>query len=48
MPEILKNSSKTRDQFSAILDLQNSEERVSVQPGNGLLSQKFPETVHSP
>ena len=28
MPEILKESSKTEDRFTAIPDLQNNEERV--------------------
>ena len=34
MPEILKKSSKTGGQFTAISNFQNSEERVSVQPEN--------------
>ena len=34
MSEILKKSSKTGDQFTAISDLQNNEERVLFQAGN--------------
>ena len=33
MPEILKKSSKTLDQFTAISDLQNNVERVLLQVG---------------
>ena len=46
MPKILKKSSKMGDQFIVISDLQNNEERVSVQPGNRYFSRKFPEKVH--
>ena len=38
MPEILQKSSKTRDQFRAISDLQNNEEHVLFQAGNTGLS----------
>ena len=38
MPEILKKLSKTGDQFTAISDLQNNEERVLLQVGNRQLS----------
>ena len=48
MPEILKKSSKTGDQFTAISDLQNNMERVLFQAGDRQLSQKFPEKVYSP
>ena len=34
MPKIPKKLLKTEDRFAAISDLQNSEERVSVQRGN--------------
>ena len=45
MPEILNKSSKTGDRFTAILDLQKNEERVSFQAGNTQLNHKFPEKV---
>ena len=45
MPEILKKSSKTGDQFTTILDLQSNKECVSFQAGNRQLSQNFPERV---
>ena len=48
MPEILKESSKTGDQFTAISDLQDNEERVLFQVGNRQLSGKFSEQVYSP
>ena len=48
MPEILKKSSKTGDQFTAISDLQNSEERVIFQAENRQLSRKFSEHVDIP
>ena len=48
MPEIIKNSSKTGDRFTATPDLQNNVECVLFQVGNRLLSQKFPEKVYSP
>ena len=48
MPEILKKSSRTGDQFTAISDLQNNEERVLFQSGNRQLSRKFQEQVDSP
>ena len=48
MPEILKKSSKTGDQLTAISDLQNNEERVLFQVGNGQLSRKFSDKVYSP
>ena len=32
--DFLKNSSKTRDRFAAISDLQDNEETVSFHPGN--------------
>ena len=48
MPEILKKSSKTGDQYSTISDLQDNEERVLFQAGNGQLNRKFSEQVHSP
>ena len=48
MPEMVKKSSKTWDRFTAISDLQNSNERVSVQPGNRQLSRKFLDKVYSP
>ena len=48
MPEVLKKSSKTGDQFTAISDLQNYEERVLFQAGNSQLSQKFSQQVYSP
>ena len=35
MLKILKKSSKTGDRFAAISDLQNNEERVLFQTGNG-------------
>ena len=38
MPEILKKSSKTGDQLTAISDLQHNEERVLVQIGNKQLN----------
>ena len=38
MPEILKKSSKTRDQFTAFSDPQNNEERVLFQARNRQLS----------
>ena len=41
MLDILKKSSKTRDQFTAISDLQNNEERVLFQAGNRILSRRF-------
>ena len=47
-PEIPKKSSKTRDRFTGILDLQNNEERVLSQVGNRQLSQEFQEKVYSP
>ena len=45
MQEILKMSSKTGDQFTAISDLQDNVEHVLFQDGNRQLSQKFPEKV---
>ena len=48
MPEILKMSSKTGDQFTATSDLQNNVERVLFQAGNRQLSQKLPERAYSP
>ena len=45
MPEILKRSSKTGDQFTDISDLRNNEERVLFQAGNRQLSRKFSEQV---
>ena len=48
MPEILKKSSKTGDQFTAISDLENNVERLLPQAGNRQLSQKFQEKVYSP
>ena len=48
MPEILKKSSKTGDQSTAISDLQSNVERALPQAGNRQLSQKFPEKVCSP
>ena len=48
MSEILKKSSKTGDQFTAISDLQNIEERVLLQAGNRPRSGKFSEQVNSP
>ena len=47
-PEILKKSSKTRDQFTATSDFQYSEERVLFQAGNRQLSRQFPEKVLKP
>ena len=44
-PEILQKLSKTREQFTAISDLQNNEELVLFQAGNRQLSQNFPEKV---
>ena len=41
MPEILKKSSKTGDQFTAISDLQSNEERVLFQAWNRQPSRKF-------
>ena len=41
-------SSKTGDQFTAISDLQYSEEHVLFQGGNRQLSQKFSKQVYSP
>ena len=38
MPEILKMSSKTGAEFTAISDLQNNEERVLCLAGNRQLS----------
>ena len=43
MPEILKKSSKTGDQWTAISDLQNNVERVLLQVGNRQLSRRFSE-----
>ena len=48
MPEILKKSSETGDQFTATSDLQNNVERVLFRVGNSQLSQKFQEKVYSP
>ena len=48
MPEILKKSSKTGDQFTAISDLQNNEKRVLVQVGNRQISRKLSEQLYSP
>ena len=48
MPEILNKSSKARDQFAAITDLQNNVERVLFQAGNWQLSRRFSEQVYSP
>ena len=48
MPEILEKSSETRDQFTAISDLQNNEKRVLFQAGRRQISQKFSEQVYSP
>ena len=48
MPEILKQSSKTGDQFTAISDVQNNEVCVLFQAGNSQLSRKFSEQVYSP
>ena len=41
MSEILKKSSKTGDQFTAISDLQNNEEHVLFQAGNGHSVESF-------
>ena len=38
MLEILKKSSETGDRFTAISDLQNNEEHVSLQTGNRQLN----------
>ena len=43
-----KSRKKTGDQFTAISDLQNNEERVLFQVGNRQLSRKFSEQVYSP
>ena len=48
MPEILKKSSKTRVQFTAISDLQNNVEHVLFQVGNRQLSRSLSERVYSP
>ena len=48
MLEILKESSKTGDRFTAISDVQNDEERVLFQDGNRQLSRKFSEQVYDP
>ena len=48
MPEILNKSSKIGDQFTAISDLQDNEERVLFQVGNRQLNQKFSGQVYSP
>ena len=48
MHEALNKSSKTVKRFTAISDLQSSEESVLFQAGNRQLSVKFPETVYSP
>ena len=48
MPEILKESSKTEDQFTTISDLQNNVERVLPIAGNRQLCQKFPQKVYGP
>ena len=48
MPEILKKSSKTGDQFTAISNLQNNVERVLLQFGDRQLSGRFSERVYSP
>ena len=46
MPEILKKSSKTVDQFAAISDLQNNGESVLFQAENKQLNRKFSEQVY--
>ena len=48
MPEILKKSSKTGVQFTAISDLQNNVEHVLFQVGNRQLSRRLSERVYSP
>ena len=48
MPEILKKSSKTLDQSTAISNLQNNVERVLLQFGDRQLSRRFSERVYSP
>ena len=49
MPDILKMSSKAGDQFTAISDLQNNEERALFQAENSRqVSRKFSEQVYSP
>ena len=46
MFEMLKKSSRTRDRFTTVSDLQNNEEHVSVLPGIRQLSGKL--KVYSP
>ena len=48
MPKILKKTSKTGDQFTAISDLHNNEERVLFQTGKRQLRREFSEQVYSP
>ena len=45
--EILKKSFKTGDRFTAFSDLQNNEERVSLQAENRQLIRKFSKQVYS-
>ena len=44
---ILKKSSQTEDRFTAILDLQNNEERILFQTWNRQLGRKFSEQTFS-
>ena len=48
MLEIVKKSSITGDQFTAISDRENNDESALFQAGNRELSRKFPEKVYSP
>ena len=48
MSDIVKNTPKAGDRFTAISDLQNNEGRVLFRVGDGKINQKFPEKVYSP